>query len=182
MSATYTYPTIATIVEVREETGGSNSANLALMFAYPTKLAAYKADPAAYKDEALGLLLGVDKVYIEENLQVGSFSRDYSDAPSYAVIADQLKAGAVAGPPASPWVPNPSSPGPGSIDPIIRPAAPTTGIYSSDTAAVTVPNGSNATSVITPARDPSKSSINMAKRVDTMQPPGRSPATINSGG
>ena len=180
MSATYTYPTIATIVEAREETGGSNSANLALMFAYPTKLAEYKADPATYKDIALGLLLGDDKVYIEENLQVGSFSRDYSDAPSYAVIATNIADGAVLGAPASPWVPNPSSPGPGSIDPINRPAAPITGMYSSTP--VIVPNGSNATSVITPARDPSKSSINMAKRVATMQPPGQSPATINSGG
>ena len=176
MSAKYT--TVDAVKSTRGP-GTRDSDTLTTMFVTPTLLTSYIADAATYKNIALGLLL--DDPTITENIQVGSFSRDYSDAPSYAVIAKNIAAGAVLGAPASPWVPNPSSPGPDrGVDPINRPAAPTDGMYSSTP--VIVPNASNATSVITPARDPSKSSINMAKRVATMQPPGQSPATINSSG
>ena len=48
----------------------------------------------------------------------GEFNRDYSDAP---VIADVDVAGKNL---ASPYVPNPSSPGPGSMNPADIPAPP----------------------------------------------------------
>lgn len=49
----------------------------------------------------------------------GEFSKDYAGAPNM----DDVATGA-GGLPASPYVPNPSSPGEGSVDPSAQPAAP----------------------------------------------------------
>jgi hypothetical protein len=49
----------------------------------------------------------------------GNFNRDYSDAPNI----EEVETGP-GGLPASPWVPNPASPGPGSMNPSDQPAPP----------------------------------------------------------
>lgn len=179
MSAKYT--TVDAVKSARGP-GTRDSDTLTSMFVTPTELTSYILDP--YKHKLFGMALLLDGIPNEENTQVGSFSRDYLGAPSYDDVAANIAAGAVAGPPASPWVPNPSSPGPGSINPLdeLLPDAPTTGIYDSDPGKVIVPNGSNADSVITPKRNPATSSSRMSKTEDYTPVLGDSPATVNSGG
>jgi hypothetical protein len=55
----------------------------------------------------------------DEGHTFGTFVRDYADAPNI----DDVETGA-GGLPASPWVPNPTSPGPGSMNPTDQPAPP----------------------------------------------------------
>ncbi len=88
-------------------------------------VSAYGASPihggeindASIKDLAQALLL--DGVVNDGGHTFGEFNRDYTDAP---VIAD-VPTGA-GGLPASPHVPNPASPGPGSLNATDIPAPP----------------------------------------------------------
>ena len=172
----YTYPTIKTVAVTTRAKGGSDTATLQTMF--PTSPGTVSGDqptasPVDYKEAALALLL--DGV-IEENLQVGTFDRDYSshdDVPDYAGGKGAVPADGYA--PASSWVPNPTSPGAGSVDPKQQPAAPA-GF------GLTPTNGSHAgisVDVTAPSRNPATASKNMSTRTTTADF-GKSPATQNA--
>jgi len=66
------------------------------------------------------LLQGV----VQNGLGLPAFSRDFTGADSGVSPPDQDVATGAGGLPASPWVPNPASPGPGSQNPTDLPAAP----------------------------------------------------------
>lgn len=155
MSSTYTYPTISTVTVNTRAKGDSDTATLRSMFPTTPELVSGdlpSADSAAYKEAALTLLLDGS---VEENPQVGSFSRDYAEAPDY----DKVETGG-GGLPASAWVPNPVSPGEGSVDPVAQ-AAPPEGFGQ------TVTNGSHSgksTDVKQPDKNPSISSSKMSSR------------------
>lgn len=68
---------------------------------------------AQYQDEVL------DGVTNDGGHTFGEFTKDYSDAPDYADVPTGGE-----GAPASAFVPNPSSPGEGSVDPTSQPKAP----------------------------------------------------------
>ena len=170
MSAKYT--TVDAVKSTRGP-GTRDSDTLTTMFVTPTLLTSYIADAAEYKTIALGLLL--DNPPITENIQVGEFSRDYSgipgdlinSVPRYLDVMDNIKnMSPKDGPPASPWVPNPNSPGPGSISPSDQRTAPTDGLYSSDPMNVVIPNGSNPIPVTAPERDPATSSLRWATKAE----------------
>jgi len=164
MGRTYTHPTIKTVGSTARSPGTSDTATLQSMFPSTPGLA---IDSAAYKQQALELLQDGTVV---ENLQVGNYNRDFAGAPNYADVPT-----GAGGLPASPWVPNPVSPGEGSVNPSDM-AAPPEGYG-------TVPtNGShagNSTAVTAEGRNPSASSTNMAARV-TPSNLGQSPATQNA--
>jgi len=127
------------------------------------------ADAAAYKDAALALLLDGA---VTENLQIGSYNRDYSEngAPDYADVPT-----GAGGLPASAYVPNPVSPGEGSVNPSDM-GAPPAGF------GVTPTNGAHSgasTAVTAEGRNPAASSANMSTRVATAEL-GQSPATQNA--
>ena len=61
----------------------------------------------------------LEGVVNDEGHTFGTFSRDYADAPDLSEVAT-----GAGGLPASPYVPNPASPGPGSVDPSDQPAPP----------------------------------------------------------
>ena len=164
MSSTYTYPTISTVTVSTKSKGHSGTATLKSIFSTTPELSTTSAN---YKEIALALLLDGT---VEENPQVGTFSKDYSDAPNYA----DVKTGGE-GLPASAWVPNPASPGEGSVSPADQVAAP-------DGFGVTPTNGSHAgssTVITAEGRNPSITSTNMSERVSTPTP-GQSPATQNA--
>ena len=75
------------------------------------------ASVEALKEEMEALLL--NGVVSDGGHTFGTFTRDYSDAPNI----EDVETGA-GGLPASPWVPNPVSPGPGSMNPTDQPAPP----------------------------------------------------------
>lgn len=174
MSSTYTHPTIKTVAVTTRVKGGSDTATLQKMF--PTSPGTVSGDlptasPVDYKEAALALLLdGVT----EENLQVGTFDRDYSshaDVPDYNGGKGAV---AVEGPsPASSWVPNPTSPGAGSVDPRQQPDAPAGFGF-------TPTNGSHAglsVDVTDASRNPATASKKMSTRTTTPAEFGKSPAT-----
>ena len=167
----YTYPTIAPVASTR---GGGKSDSTTLQSMYPASpylvsVGLTTSDAAKYKTEVLALLLnGV----VEGNQQIGSYNRDYSGngAPNYA----DVKTGA-GGLPASPWVPNPVSPGEGSVNPSDM-GAPPEGFGLNPT------NGSHAgssTAVTAGNRNPSASSSNMST-INLPADLGKSPATKNA--
>ena len=73
-------------------------------------------DPAKLREKAVELLL---RGTVQNGYGFSSFSRDYSDAPDYGAVETGGE-----GKPASAYVPNPASPGPGSMNPADIPAAP----------------------------------------------------------
>lgn len=166
MSRTYTYPTINTVGTSTRAKGDSDTATLQAMFSQSPSISLVAAD---YKQAALSLLLDGAVV---ENLQIGSYNRDYSGngAPNYADVPT-----GAGGLPASAWAPNPVSPGEGSVNPADM-AAPPSGFGTTPT------NGSHAgssTAVTAEGRNPSASSTNMSTRVTTAEL-GQSPATQNA--
>lgn len=166
MSRTYTYPTISTVGTSTRGKGDSDTATLQTMFPGSPGLSTTSPD---YKEAALALLLDGEVV---ENQQVGNYNRDYSEngAPNY----NDVPTGA-GGLPASPYVPNPVSPGEGSVNPSDM-AAPPSGFGTTPT------NGAHAgssTAVTAEGRNPSASSANMSSRVSTAEL-GQSPATQNA--
>lgn len=164
MGRTYTYPTIKTVGSTSRSPGASDTANLQSMFPATPGLT---TDTAAYKQQALDLLQDGTVV---ENLQVGNYNRDFAGAPNYVDVPT-----GAGGLPASPWVPNPVSPGEGSVNPSDM-AAPPEGYG-------TVPtNGAHSggsTTVTAEGRNPATSSTNMAARVSPANL-GQSPATQNA--
>jgi len=172
MSRTYTYPTIKTVGTRTRSPGSSDTANLQSMFPQTPGLAdgdLPTSNASSYKKAALELLLDGE---IVDNGQVGNYNRDFSGngAPNYADVPT-----GGGGLPASAWVPNPVSPGEGSVNPADMAAAPAG--YG------TVPtNGSHSgasTTVIAPDRNPSTASANMSATVD-IPDLGKSPATQNA--
>ena len=173
MSVTYTYPTISTVTVTTRAKGDSDTAALKLMFRQTPSLGVptgdegsvvlTTGDTATYKTESLALLLDGT---VEENSQVGTFSKDYSDAPDYETVV--IGGGGL---PASPWVPNPNSPGAGSVNPADQPSA---GIYGQ-----TVTNGAHAgssTDAKAEGRNPSASSTKMSVTESPLTA-GKSPAS-----
>lgn len=96
--------------------GSSDSASLASAFP-ASPIHNGTMDDDSIKDLAQSLLL--DGIVNDGGHSFGEFDRDYTDAP---VIADVETGGG--GLPASPYVPNPSSPGPGSMNAADIPEAP----------------------------------------------------------
>ena len=170
MSSTYTYPTIKTVAATTRAKGDSDTATLQAMF--PTSPGIVSeglstASPVDYKKQALALLLHGQVV---DNLQVGSLDRDYTGAPDYKDVAT-----GGGGLPASAWVPNPVSPGEGSVNPADIVAAPAG--YGT-----TATNGSHAggsTPVTAAERNPSTSSAkaSTAGEDGAIRTPGKSPYT-----
>jgi hypothetical protein len=95
--------------------GSSDSTSVASAYA-ASPIHAGEINDQSIKELAQQLLL--DGVVNDGGHTFGEFNRDYSDAP---VIADVDVAGKNL---ASPYVPNPSSPGPGSMNPSDIPAPP----------------------------------------------------------
>ena len=96
--------------------GKADSASLAT--AYPASpIHAGEINDQSIKDLAQSLLL--DGIVNDGGHTFGEFNRDYVDAP---VIADVESGGG--GLPGSPYVPNPASPGPGSLNATDIPAPP----------------------------------------------------------
>jgi len=149
MSSTYTYPTIKTVAATTRAKGGSDTATLQAMFPAQPQLVSGEyltADEAAYKKQALDLLLHGQ---IVDNLQVGSYNRDYTGAPDYADVAT-----GGGGLPASAWAPNPVSPGEGSVNPADIVAAPA----GYGTVATNGAHAGGSTPVTAAERNPSASS------------------------
>jgi hypothetical protein len=164
LGRTFTYPTIKSVGSTSRGPGASDTANLQSMFSEAPGLS---LDAQTYKESALKLL---QDGAVEENLQVGSYSRDFSGAPNY----NDVPVGA-GGLPASPWTPNPVSPGEGSVNPSDMAAAP-------EGYGTVATNGSHAgasTVVTADGRNPAVSSTNMSERV-TPSNLGQSPATQNA--
>lgn len=139
----YRYPTIQTVTATTRGKGSSDTATLKSMF--PSS-PGNSVDMADFRNKNYDALTDGE---IVDNQQVGNFSLDYVNAPSYADVPT-----GAGGLPASAWVPNPMSPGEGSVNPADLAAAPAG--YG------TVPtNGAHAGSsnpVTAQERDPSVSS------------------------
>lgn len=107
------------MVEVPVTERGSGKADTAsLASAYPASpIHAGEINDQSIKELAQTLLL--DGIVNDSGHTFGEFNRDYIDAPT---IAD-VESGA-GGLPGSPFAPNPSSPGPGSLNPTDMPAPP----------------------------------------------------------
>jgi len=101
-----------------KERGMGSSDSASLVSAYgASPIHAGEINDQSIKELAQQLL--IDGIVNDSGHTFGEFNRDYLDAP---VIAD-VESGA-GGLPASPYVPNPSSPGPGSLNPTDMPAPP----------------------------------------------------------
>ena len=178
MSSTYTYPTIKTVAATTRAKGDSDTATLQAMF--PTSPGNVSESPTAadYKEAALALLLHGQ---VSENLQVGPvFDRDYGSGlpdldpnkpPSYG----DVKTGG-GGLPASAWVPNPKSPGEGSVDPL---AIEPLGIAGYGTVATNGAHAAGSTPVTAAERNPSASSAKASTAGESRVPRalGKSPYT-----
>lgn len=166
MSSTYKYPTIKTTATTTSGKGTSSTANLQSM--YPGTPGLELGDNLEdWKAEQLRALLDGA---VTENLQIGSVNRDYSEnnPPNYGDVPT-----GGGGLPASPWVPNPISPGEGSVNPADIAEAPE-GYGRLPT------NGAHAgSSVPVTARDPAQSAKNMSEQVSPSVL-GQSPATSNA--
>jgi hypothetical protein len=171
----YIHPTISIVESTRKGKGSSDTAGLKTLFESPIS----DINSADYKKIALDLLLRGE---IVENLQAGATDRDFGvnatsesrRPPSY----DKVPTGA-AGLPASPWVPNPSSPGEGSSNPLDLPAAPEGyGLIPSNGLANI---GGGSSDVTQQGRDPLVSSTRNSKGLEEDSLiPGKSPATANA--
>ena len=100
------------------ERGKGNADSASLATAFPASpIHAGEINDQSIKDLAQQLLL--DGIVNDSGHTFGEFNRDYVDAP---VIADVESGGG--GLPGSPYVPNPASPGPGSLNATDIPAPP----------------------------------------------------------
>ena len=155
--------------------GTSDTANLKELFDSPLS----NINDAEYKKQALDLLLRGELI---ENLQAGPTDRDFGvnatsesrKPPTY----DNVPTGA-GGLPSSPWVPNPSSPGEGSSNPLDMPSAP-------EGYGTTVTNGlanvgGGSSDVTQIGRDPLASSARSSKgQEESPLILGKSPSTANA--
>jgi hypothetical protein len=181
MPRTYTYPTINTVsVTTRSKAGTSDTATLKALFSgAPGNVEYQGADGAQeYRKKALELLL---KGEISDNLQVGTVDRDFGlnagDAWRQPPDLKKVKTGAE-GLPASPWVPNPTSPGPGSSNPKDLGEAPKDyGIAPS----TSLSNDGSSQDATSDSRNPAISSqrMSLGAEVGTYEA-GKSPATANA--
>lgn len=178
--ATYTHPTISVVTTTKRSPGKSDTESLQILFpGTPAAIDFIGGDGAAtYKKTALGLLLGNE---ITENLQIGTVDRDFgvnaSDDARQPPVMSAVKTGG-GGLPASPWVPNPTSPGDGSVDPKDQSAMPD-GYGTSPTNSIANVGASSDTTQ--PTHDPSTSSQRMSQgREVGVYVMGKSPATSNA--
>jgi hypothetical protein len=132
MAAPYRYPTIKPVTGYYASFSESNQAQLQKLFGgHPGNPGGDYAGPdgeALYRKMGLTLLLkGVEN----NNPVTGRVDKDYGTnpgtandlrPPTYAEVVISSAAGAIPGSPASPWVPNPTSPGPGNSLPTGGPA------------------------------------------------------------
>lgn len=111
--SSYRYPTIQTVTSTTRGKGSSDTASLQSMFPGSPGLS---VDMIDFRNQNYDKLTDGE---IVENQQVGNFSLDYTGAPSYADVET-----GPGGLPASAWVPNPMSPGEGSVNPADLGTAP----------------------------------------------------------
>jgi hypothetical protein len=171
----YIHPTISIVESTSKGKGSSDTTTLKTLFDSP--VTNIKSDE--YKKSSLELLLRGE---IVENLQAGATDRDFGAnatsesrrPPTY----DKVPTGG-AGLPASPWVPNPSSPGEGSSNPLDLPAAPEGYGLTPTNGLANIGGGSS--DVTQQGRDPLVSSVRSSKGLEE-EPliPGKSPATANA--
>lgn len=171
----YIHPTISIVESTNRGKGTSDTASLKTLFDSPVS----EINPADYKKSALNLLL---KGELTENLQAGATDRDFGvnatsesrRPPTY----DKVPTGA-AGLPASPWVPNPASPGEGSSNPLDLPAAPDGYGTVPSNGLANIGGGSSDVTQI--GRDPLASSARSSKGLEEdALILGKSPATANA--
>ncbi len=107
------------MVEVPVTERGKGKADTAsLASAYPSSpIHGGEINDQSIKELAQALLL--DGIVNDSGHTFGEFNRDYTDAPTIA----EVESGA-GGLPGSPYAPNPTSPGPGSLNPSDIPAPP----------------------------------------------------------
>jgi hypothetical protein len=177
---TYTHPTINIVTPTNGSPGRSDTATLKSLFpgAPGTTDYAGTEGAATYKQAALNLLLSGE---VTDNLQTGTVDRDFGAAASDESRKPPTLASVATGGgglPASPWVPNPASPGAGSVDPNDQPAPPE-GFGTAPTNSIAnVGASSDATQ---PSRDPATSSQRMSQgREVGAYAIGQSPATANA--
>ena len=177
---TYTHPTISIVAPTDRGPGRSDTATLKTLFPGAPGATDYVGTEgsATYKQTALNLLLSGE---INDNLQTGAVDRDFGASasdearkpPTYGAV--ETGGGGL---PASAWVPNPTSPGAGSVDPNDQ-AEPTEGYGTSATNSIA--NIGASSDVTQPSRDPATSSQRMSQgREFASYSPGRSPATANA--
>lgn len=177
---TFTHPTISIVAPTDRGPGRSDTATLKTLFPGAPGATDYVGTEgsATYKQVALNLLLSGE---VTDNLQTAAVDRDYgvnaSDEsrkpPSYGAV--ETGGGGL---PASAWVPNPASPGAGSVDPNDQPD-PTEGYGTAPTN--TIANVGASSDATQPSRDPATSSQRMSQgREVGAYSPGRSPATANA--
>lgn len=175
MSHKYTYPTIQSYSKTNRSLGSSESEDLAALFPGSPGL---NENVEEFKKKALKLLLHGEE---GGNQQTGPVDRDFgANATDESRVPPDLRkveTGA-GGLPASPYLPNPTSPGEGSSDPKKKPAAPEGyGTVPSNSIA----NDGKSTSADTAARNPYESSKRMSLGAEEAPYiPGQSPATANA--
>jgi hypothetical protein len=104
---THTQGTVESLTTVKDK-GSADSSNLQAAFpASPIHMGEMTADSVRkqFQDEV------IDGTVNDGGHTFGTFNRDYADAPDL----NEVKTGG-GGLPASPYVPNPTSPGPGSVN------------------------------------------------------------------
>lgn len=174
--SSYKYPTISKLgPPTKRGLGKSDSATVEALF---PEAPGVLVDSNEYKKLALELLL---KGEVNENLQTGTVDRDFgANASSESRRPPNLstvETGA-GGLPASPYLPNPTSPGVGSSNPTDQRAAPE-GFGTRVTNSLA--NDGNSTDVTTPTRNPSESSKRMSHGAEELPlVSGKSPATANA--
>ena len=183
---TYRYPTIKTQAVSSRGLGKSDTATLKSLFKNFADYAPSTSDPDAPSrfDEASYRLYALKKLLsgeVTENLQAGDVDRDYGKNAS----SDKRKPPDLStvkyvepGDPASAWVPNPTSPGPGSSNPKDMPPPPE---GFGKTVTNSLANDGNSTDATTLSRNPSVSSERMSGGVESRELiDGKSPATANA--
>ena len=177
---TFTYPTINTVAPTTRSKGSSDTTALQSMFPGTPGVADFggTSGAEAYKQQALDILL---KNEITDNLQTGAVDRDFgvnaSDARRRPPNFEDVATGG-GGLPASAWLPNPASPGAGSVDPRDQPAPPA-GVGITPTNSIA--NTGNSVDTTQPGRNPATSSQRMALgRESGPYVAGQSPATANA--
>lgn len=176
----YIHPTINITEATTRGAGSSDTATLKTLFpgAPGSEQFAGGSGAAEYKRIALKMLADGE---IDDNLQAGPVDRDFGAAATESrrrpMAYDRVPTGGE-GKPASPWVPNPVSPGPGSASPTDMVEAPE-GYGERPT--TTLANVGASTDVTQPGRDPLISSTRMAAGQEVAPlVPGKSPATANA--
>ena len=176
--SSYKYPTITRLGPATSRgLGKSDSATTEALFPGAPGLGDLK-DIEAFKKDALAKLL---KGEITDNLQTGTVDRDFgSNASSESrrpPNLENVKTGG-GGLPATPYLPNPTSPGAGSSNAADQQAAPE-GFGARVTNSIA--NDGNSTDVTTPSRNPSESSKRMSYGSEEVPLVlGKSPATANA--